>query len=338
MKFGDFNTISEKIWNQSISKALKLEDLSQFESKKYQDIELPSFNFPETNLTHQEPLICGSEQWMIGTTINEIASNINASILDALTHGAEAIQPRIKKEEDKEKDLKEILNEVFLSMIYTDLSYVSSDRALADYLSLSKDAKKSVLKGAINIEDLSANMQSKAMELENFHLMSIESKAESVTAELAELTKNLKAVLTKVKENHIHLSQIRVVTSVGVYLPANVAKLRAIRLLWANLLKANELDFSSLFIVAHTSISDDSTPENKLIENTSATINAVLGTANLIFGGDFGEDSGRLHQNIQHILKMEANLHRVTDPLSGSFAIEKLTTTLAENAWNSQVV
>ncbi len=332
MKFGDFTEISEKIWNQSISKALKLEDLSQFEKKKYQDIELPSFNFPVANSVHDEPLICGSAEWIIGTKINADANHKNASILSALNHGAEAIQPQLNQDED----LKDVLSEVFLSMVYTDLSLCSSDQALEEYLTLCKDSKKSVLRGAINQENLSENKILQLKELENFHLISIKSNEESITRELSELTLKMKEAIQRVKEETLRLSQVRVITSVGVYLPANVAKLRAIRLLWANLLKAHELELMPLFIVAQTDISEASTPENKLIENTSATINAVLGTANLIFNGNFGEESGRLHQNIQHILKMEANLHRVIDPLAGSYSIENLTSSLAEAAWNSQ--
>jgi len=331
MEFGDFSKISEKIWNQSISKALKLDNIADFERRKYQDLELPSFNFPEPVSSFNEPLICGSDGWLIGSKVETEDSNKNANILSSLNHGASAIQLSLNSDDA----LKDCLNEVYLSMIYMDLDPCTTDDSLAEYLELSQDSKKSILRGAINFQKLSTEKQNTVKELNQFHLLTIESKAETITEELAELARKIVDAIDFVTKNNLSLSQVRLDTKVGVYLPANVAKLRAIRLLWANLLKAYDQDFQALFIVANTEISPSASAENKLIENTTATINAAIGTANLIYGGNLGTEDGRLHQNIQHILKLESNLHQIVDPMAGSYAIENLSTSLAEKAWNS---
>ena len=78
--------------------------------------------------------------------------------------------------------------------------------------------------------------------------------------------------------------------------------------------------------------------ETKLIHHTLASVNAAIGTADLICASvqeDLNAD--RLSQNIQHIMKMESKLNQVRDPLAGSYSIEKMSQHLAKAAWESMV-
>ncbi|MCZ6705044.1 MAG: methylmalonyl-CoA mutase family protein, partial [Bacteroidetes bacterium] len=84
-----------------------------------------------------------------------------------------------------------------------------------------------------------------------------------------------------------------------------------------------------------------SDPYQALIPGTTGAIAAVLGEPDSICilspplplesGGS--TESRRLARNILLLLRHEAYLSSVRDPLSGSYYIEKLTDLLAERAW-----
>lgn len=74
-----------------------------------------------------------------------------------------------------------------------------------------------------------------------------------------------------------------------------------------------------------------------LIPYTAAAFAAVTGGADFIqFEAARVEDpklGRRLHRNIYHIFDMESHLFHVQDPAAGSYAIEKITQTLSQKAW-----
>ena len=56
-------------------------------------------------------------------------------------------------------------------------------------------------------------------------------------------------------------------------------------------------------------------------------MSSYLGMSDFSFGVSYGDDeeAARLCLNIQHIFKEESNLGYVSDPVAGSYIIEKLT-------------
>lgn len=114
----------------------------------------------------------------------------------------------------------------------------------------------------------------------------------------------------------------------------NIAKIRALKQVWYNLLNHHNLPLTEPFIIAETldlSKSETETEQN-LIRATAMAFAAISGGANvfIVKGLDDIEKQSqgfalRMVRNIQLLLKEESFTDMVTDPAKGSYFIEKLT-------------
>lgn len=123
---------------------------------------------------------------------------------------------------------------------------------------------------------------------------------------------------------------------------AGIAKMRAMRLLWARVLEASELPSTPLRIEAETAwrMMSQRDPYTNLLRAAAAVTSAGFGGADgvtvlphtLAIGLPDGF-ARRVARNIQNVLTGESNLHRVDDPAGGSGYIESMTHELASAAW-----
>ncbi|MCA1952028.1 MAG: methylmalonyl-CoA mutase family protein [Hyphomicrobiales bacterium] len=121
-----------------------------------------------------------------------------------------------------------------------------------------------------------------------------------------------------------------------------IAKIRALRLLWARVEAVLGLETRPIAIHAETAwrmLSRDDRHTN-LLRNTIATLAAGLGGADSVavlpFTAACGLPDGfarRLARNTGLIAMDESQLHRFADPAAGAGAIEALTDRLCEAAW-----
>ncbi len=133
--------------------------------------------------------------------------------------------------------------------------------------------------------------------------------------------------------------------SVGPLYFMEIAKFRAARILFAFLVKAwNPENDSSADITIHAETSEwnqtVSEPYNNILRGTTESMSAILGGTDSLTVVPFDKPSGngtifseRIARNTQIILKEEAFFDKVIDPAAGSYYIEKITDTIAENAW-----
>ncbi|MEZ4979040.1 MAG: methylmalonyl-CoA mutase family protein [Chitinophagales bacterium] len=113
----------------------------------------------------------------------------------------------------------------------------------------------------------------------------------------------------------------------------SIAKLRAFKLLFVDMLKEYNLNLDLPFIRVelapekHFEITED-----ELVPATSMAMSAVLGGAEhlLVRPGDESSRAKRLARNVQLILKNESGLHKTADPCQGSYYVESLTKLLVE--------
>lgn len=124
-----------------------------------------------------------------------------------------------------------------------------------------------------------------------------------------------------------------------------IAKIRAARLLYANIIKAYKAkNDSSHKIFIHTTTSEWNQtifdPYVNILRSTTESMSAVLGGVNSLSVSPFDKSfrnstrfSERIARNTQIILKEEAHLNKVVDPASGSWYIESLTDSIADKAW-----
>ncbi|RXT04205.1 methylmalonyl-CoA mutase [Ammoniphilus sp. CFH 90114] len=143
---------------------------------------------------------------------------------------------------------------------------------------------------------------------------------------------------------NIAARHIRFEFSIGSHLFMEMAKLRAARMLWSNIIQAfggNE-DAQKMIIHARTSkwnktIHD---PYVNMLRGTAEAFSGIIGGVDSLHVAPFDETireaddfSRRISRNIQHILSSEAHLGRVIDPAGGSWYVEALTDAVAQKAW-----
>ncbi len=123
---------------------------------------------------------------------------------------------------------------------------------------------------------------------------------------------------------------------------ANIAKIRALRLLWARVLEASGLDPAPLHIHAETAwaMMTKRGVYVNMLRTACAAFSAALGGADTVcvlpFTSALGlpdEFARRMARNSQLIMAQEAHIGRVADPGAGSGLIEALSQALAEAAW-----
>lgn len=115
-----------------------------------------------------------------------------------------------------------------------------------------------------------------------------------------------------------------------------IAKLRAARVLWAQVVSAFGVAPATCpaRIHAFTALSNKSIydPYTNLLRVTTEALSAVLGGCDklTVRAAGFPE---RLARNVQLILKEEAHLDKVTDAAGGAYYVEAITDSLAREAW-----
>ena len=124
---------------------------------------------------------------------------------------------------------------------------------------------------------------------------------------------------------------------------AEISKLRSLRSVLDHLTTIHGQAEPSVQLHSVTSSISlgERTADNNLIRCTIHALAAVMGGTNVLSiqpwnfntKGHRDPEARRIATNILHILNHESNLSRVSDPLSGSFTIEKATDEFSQLAW-----
>ncbi|TGK83131.1 methylmalonyl-CoA mutase [Leptospira noumeaensis] len=124
-----------------------------------------------------------------------------------------------------------------------------------------------------------------------------------------------------------------------------IAKFRAFRILWTEILNAYKPGLGEsipALIVARTSNFQFTAydPHVNMLRGTTAAMSAVMGGADFVsvlpFDSEYStqqELGKRIARNSQLLLRYESYLDKVEDPAAGSYYLEVLTKKLAESAW-----
>ena len=138
--------------------------------------------------------------------------------------------------------------------------------------------------------------------------------------------------------------QIRFGFSLGGNFFMEIAKLRAARLVWAQIVKAfgGNPDAQKMTIHARTSAFTKTVtdPYVNMLRNTTEAFSGAMGGADSVQVCPFDEAirpadefSRRVSRNLQIILQQEAHLVHPIDAAGGSWYVERLTDTVARKAW-----
>lgn len=154
-------------------------------------------------------------------------------------------------------------------------------------------------------------------------------------SKLTELGANISEVATRIKFN----------LAAGTNYFMEIAKLRAMRVLWSHIVNAygpDCADETKAYI--HTATGDWGKtfydPYVNMLRTTTEAMSAILGgTDSLVVQGydavfEFpSEFAERIARNQQLLLKEESYFDKVADPAAGSYYIENLTAALIDEAW-----
>jgi methylmalonyl-CoA mutase len=133
--------------------------------------------------------------------------------------------------------------------------------------------------------------------------------------------------------------------AIGMNLFMEVAKLRAARLLWARIMTdLGAQKPGSKMLRTHCQTSGvslmEQDPYNNIVRTAYEALAAVLGGTQSLHTNGFDEAialpsdfAARIARNTQLILAEETGVNHVIDPLGGSYYVEALTQSLANEAW-----
>lgn len=138
--------------------------------------------------------------------------------------------------------------------------------------------------------------------------------------------------------------RLRFAVTVGTNFFMEIAKLRALRMIWARAVAAAGGNETSQKCVLHVRTSNWNKtvydPYNNMLRTTVEAFAGVLGNCDSMQVGAFDEVfrkpddfSHRIARNTQLVLQKECNLDHVIDPAGGSWYVETLTAELASRAW-----
>ncbi len=132
--------------------------------------------------------------------------------------------------------------------------------------------------------------------------------------------------------------------AVGTRVLDDIAKLRALRLLWSRMVQAapDDLVFGARIMARDGAVARTSVAEHNLMRTALGSVAAHVGGADIrvvwasdALHGETGQDEGRRHAAlVEPLLLDEAHLGRVMDPLGGSYAIEARTHAIALGGWD----
>jgi methylmalonyl-CoA mutase len=141
----------------------------------------------------------------------------------------------------------------------------------------------------------------------------------------------------------------KIIATTAFSLPVNghflqqISKLKALRLLWYQVVRAYGIDDYSpeelhMHVRTEQWIKEAYQPHGNMLNGTTASMASIIGGCNSLTV--LAEDEkhpvmNRIARNISNILREESHLNKVADPLAGSYVIENMVHEMSQAAWSS---
>lgn len=341
-----FPPVSKEAWVSKATKDLKGKELEALRWQ-YDELNFEPMSFKEDlDFTFNIPprsIMLPRNEWQIIQDFRHVKENLNEKIIRSLMHGSQGLVLNSDQWNHRGTTLKGVhLNMVDVQVIsegdiqeddglidLQSLDFESSEpvnQSLEEQLMMSKDGKRAVL--------------IPTTQLQEHGVSTVDSMAFSLLAAY-DLLSRCDAEGKNVDELG---GSFQVEIAVGKNYLAEIAMIRAFRVLWAKMIDVfnPHHECSKLvFIQSVTSKANQSgkDPYNNLLRSTTAAMSAVLGgTDSLVvtpfdFWWDDSERGLRYARNIHHLLNEESHLSAVIDPLKGSYSVEIMTNKFVEKTW-----
>lgn len=360
----DFPETSYEDWIQQLEKDLKGKPWSDLQWQLGEGIIVDPFYHSDNFSPQRPPLVDqrNTNTWKIGEYIDGNDSTLaNRAIQDALEGGAEAIEIHLTQPLDS-PDLAILLQGVQLEFISIHFVEAYAQKQPLEVLQLLKthvleqgfDPAK--ISGSIALDPTQHKSSATLVrwvnqELPGYKVCCINGRGfhqgqANTATELAAIIQTGANLLDQLQEHGAKLDEIadqfQFSVAIGTSYFVEIAKLRALRILWRNVLQAYGIADMGFEISVHFApLSADNNPNTNLIRAATQAMSAVIGGANRLYvlPSDAAQSesstpfSKRIARNVQHLLRLESYLDKVIDPAAGSYYIEKLTEELAQKAW-----
>lgn len=352
--FDDFKSVSSKAWKQKIQADLKGADYNDtLIWKTNEDINVKPF-YHQEDIVEKIKTNTPSEIWKICQTIFVADVNMsNKKAVDAINRGAESIKFIIPSEDISVKDL---LKNIDLSSIpiHFELQF-TSEAFIKNIAAISEEAKFHINIDIIGNLARSGNWHINLKQDHNYLDTVLKNSTAFKSALSVDLSLYQNAGATSVQQlayamahsneylNHLgsdFTTSITFNVAVGTNYFFEIAKLRALRILWSTL--AIEYNISTGCHIVATPTKRNKTLydyNTNMLRTTTECMSAILGGADTICNlpydaiyhkdNEFGE---RISRNQLLILKKESYFEAVKNPSDGSYYIESLTQQLADKA------
>lgn len=354
--FIDFAPVSAKAYKQKIQVDLKGADYNEtLVWQSPEGIHIKPFYHSDTS-TNIATGLDAPEQWHIGEDVFVLDAKIaSATALRAIANGTEAIYFSA----DKRFDIDQLLDPLAQknTPLYFDLGFM--DNAFAQAL---LEKTKTLKITAFLNSDLIGNLVKngnwyQSLEQDHKQLQELLVQKENILAVDTAQYQNAGATITQqlayglchaneyfnFAENHrLPIDSIAFTVAIGSNYFFEIAKLRALRLLFETLIKEYKTTTeTNCHILARPSRRNKSIYDynTNMLRTTTECMSAVLGGANTIINRPYddlyhktNEFGQRISRNQLIILKKESYFDAVSNPADGSYYIESLTQELAAHA------
>lgn len=353
--FDGFDSVSTKQWKQKIQFDLNGADFNDtLIWNSNEDIAIKPF-YNADDLKNHTPSTSNSSTWKIGQTIfvaHTEKSNLKA--VDAIKRGAEHIHFIIPSEENIsiEHLIKNIDTErisIHLELHFLSVAFINSVVALPGQTNISMAID--IIGNLAKTGNWHTNLSD---DFSKFETCFQPSKSISINTSLyqnagANMVQQLAYALAHANEylNHLKISpespnaiKTMFTVSVGSNYFFEIAKLRALRLLWNTLASEYNINTDCYITAIPTKRNKTLYDYNtNMLRTTTECMSAILGGANHVCNlpydaiyhkdNEFGE---RIARNQLLILKHESYFDKVNNATDGAYYIESLTEQLAEKA------
>ena len=363
--FSEFAPVSKADWFARIKKDLKGRPISEL-TWELAPLSIDPFAHADDFAELPESLAhTTSNTWEIGEDIEIINNDFKAAnkqALTALMGGANAIN-FIFDDYPSENQLITLIENIELDFISIHFTEKTNGANPLDFLktlhstAINQGKNPQILRGSVSYNPLIEQqedgheaveaIQWTSQNLPKFKVLSINAKqffkgSENVVEELAETLINANNCINLLKINKLNIENInhfiKFNFNIGISYFIEIAKLRAFKLLWANVLDAHGInssthsDSKNLAPTIHAYISPETQIEDahtNKIRATTQAMSAVLGGIDMLMiapsdalNAQSSDFSRRIARNVQHLLQMESYLDKVVDPAAGSFYID----------------
>ena len=277
----------------------------------------------------------------------------NNKALQYLTRGADGILFDLEKK--NELSLKKLLNSIewpFCKVSFLIHENVESFFAqLQDYLQ-EKNYNPTTIEGFCHLKTYPHHPQSLHKVVHSFNsftklrLIGITSNLKDPAEQLSDLLAKAVTEVEKLTQAEINeeeaLRQVFFSVPVGHDFFLEIAKLKVLRMLWHQVVKAYSVTNytpSDVYIHAMTTVWSNEIfqPHENMLAGTVSGLASVAGGCTSLTLEPAAEEERleRIALNVSHILREESHINKVADPTAGSYYLENLIKNLANATWKS---